>query len=364
MSLRVDVRDYGAVGNGIVDDTPAFNAAITAVQATTGAVFVPRGNYRIVGGIDARLTDRVRLVGDDRKHSILLYTTMPTQPMIRGDGDGWGVYNLTLDMGDFHPTTGGGAGQAINAKGENWRINGCSIVNIYRFGVVVHGGSYWIIDNCYIRKNDPDATVGNAGILTTTGAGEVLAEHGSIYSNNVVGTGIGSFGNDLIVSGNTVSACGEGSAIFFGQYPRSSRATITNNVCYGGRGLDLYSTWTTGFEIWAPDSLVRGNVSYDNDGAGMVIGGQRTVVRGNHCYNNGAHGGPGHRNGIGIRYVNEQINANDSSFINNHCHDTRWPNTATMTQEYGICKISNRLEGLVFQGNNLHNNKLGEFCPR
>ncbi len=42
---RVDVRDYGAVGNGITDDTAAFEAADAAANGRT--VLVSAGTYRL-----------------------------------------------------------------------------------------------------------------------------------------------------------------------------------------------------------------------------------------------------------------------------------------------------------------------------
>ena len=43
----VSVKDFGAVGDGVADDTAAFNAALTAA----GAVFVPEGTYKITSTI-------------------------------------------------------------------------------------------------------------------------------------------------------------------------------------------------------------------------------------------------------------------------------------------------------------------------
>lgn len=42
-----NVRDYGAVGDGVTDDTSAFAACISAANSARGAVFVPDGNFLI-----------------------------------------------------------------------------------------------------------------------------------------------------------------------------------------------------------------------------------------------------------------------------------------------------------------------------
>jgi len=44
---QVNVRDYGAKGDGVTDDTAAFQTALNAVADKGGTVFVPVGNYLI-----------------------------------------------------------------------------------------------------------------------------------------------------------------------------------------------------------------------------------------------------------------------------------------------------------------------------
>ena len=43
----VSVKDFGAVGDGVTDDTAAFNAAIAALPANGGTIYVPNADYRI-----------------------------------------------------------------------------------------------------------------------------------------------------------------------------------------------------------------------------------------------------------------------------------------------------------------------------
>jgi hypothetical protein len=48
----VSVKDFGAVGDGIADDTVAIQAAINAVQTTSGgSVYFPIGNYKITSSL-------------------------------------------------------------------------------------------------------------------------------------------------------------------------------------------------------------------------------------------------------------------------------------------------------------------------
>jgi hypothetical protein len=65
-----DVRDFGAIGDGIADDTGAFNAAIA--RAPAGAIRVPSGRYRITGFVTI---DRpgVVLRGDGPTASVLVF---------------------------------------------------------------------------------------------------------------------------------------------------------------------------------------------------------------------------------------------------------------------------------------------------
>lgn len=61
----VSVKDYGATGDGVTDDTVALQAAIDAVAATGGgSLFLPQGVYKTTATIDMDGSDGIRLLGD------------------------------------------------------------------------------------------------------------------------------------------------------------------------------------------------------------------------------------------------------------------------------------------------------------
>ena len=58
----VNVKDFGAVGDGVTDDTAAINSAIEAQKTNGGAVYVPAGTYKIASTITLRRN--VPFIGD------------------------------------------------------------------------------------------------------------------------------------------------------------------------------------------------------------------------------------------------------------------------------------------------------------
>ena len=41
-----NVKDYGAVGNGVTDDATAIQAAINAAAVAGGIIYIPLGSYK------------------------------------------------------------------------------------------------------------------------------------------------------------------------------------------------------------------------------------------------------------------------------------------------------------------------------
>jgi hypothetical protein len=66
----INVRDYGATGDGTTDDTVAIQAAINAEAGVNGSVFLPTGDFLVTNGLLA--TAPVSIVGNGQIGSRLI----------------------------------------------------------------------------------------------------------------------------------------------------------------------------------------------------------------------------------------------------------------------------------------------------
>lgn len=84
---RINVRDYGASGGGLVDDTPAIQRALAAASAGK-EVYFPTGSYLLGSGLSVQ-TSGVTLTGDGdstilnhgKRAGIHLFGAMPGAPV-------------------------------------------------------------------------------------------------------------------------------------------------------------------------------------------------------------------------------------------------------------------------------------------
>jgi hypothetical protein len=349
-SGQVNVKAFGAEGDGVTDDTAAFDAALKSLaDAGGGTCLVPRGTYIIsASGITSRVKSDVHLVGEGPA-SILKIAAMPIGPLLVGDGNNWSVENLTLDMQDYSPSH---ICAAVRCRGDNWRVANCSILKIGRIGITVIGGDNWSIERNHITKTIPAQTL-NQSILVTKYR-DTRATNARIIDNFCEGSGILFWGFNSTIARNRINNVGFGSGIFTGQVANCHTIKVIGNTCTGGRGFDKNRTWVSGFELWAPNSVIASNTAYDNDGTGIIVGGKNCIVIANHCYNNGVHSG---HYGFGARYADPVNNASGSIFIRNRADDTRYPGSSA-TQAYGYSEQPGGLHNITHIGNDYNRNRI------
>jgi hypothetical protein len=230
-----NVNDYGAVGNGVADDTAAINAAISAANtAGGGVVYVPQGTYLIgvytytgvVGAAGILLRDNVHLVIDG---------TLKVKNSAYGAGAFYGAVR-SLDVGISNASITG-VGTIDGNKANQVASNQCS--NIYLtciFNVVVDG-IYSVNANGMGIQLIPPASLPSApvGAVATHTACAVQ----NCFVNNVTNIGIqishGLYGN---ISENRITTCVNNCIDIYGDdgtvSPDNGIMSINGNTVGGG----------------------------------------------------------------------------------------------------------------------------------
>ena len=355
---EVNVKTYGAVGDGATNDTAAFNAALAAVAtAGGGRCLVPKGTYLISAtsnpAITSHVSSNVHLVGEGREVSILKIAGIPAGNFLFCSGNNWSVEGLTIDMQDYFIKRAGFA--AIVATGNNWRVTNCAITKMGRVGINIKAGANGYVQGNLITKTVPSPVL-NSAILAVVDAEKHLPEKMHIIDNVCVNSLIYFNGKNSIIARNRVSGSRIGTNICTGVF--SDNVSVINNICSGGRGRDENKCVVSGFELWAPNSVIANNTSYDNDGAGITMGGNNCLVIGNRCWDNALlTGGVGGSGIVARAHAKFPNAASGSVFIGNSCFDSR-PRRA-MTQAYGYNEVGYGLKNITHFGNDYGRNKIG-----
>lgn len=187
----IDVRDFGATGDGETDDTEAIAAAVLAAESATGVVYLPAGTYRTTAELSAN-PRRIAIRGDGPQSTFL-------RPELSA-----GQYALTLGwdhtidpsagIGPFDALTGlsiyGEAGNGIRMHSSVGHAHSMTIrdVSLYGFDRQVSVGDY-----VYLAHLDR-VFFNNAGefglyVGDVNGSGENISLTSCVFSGGA-GTGL------------------------------------------------------------------------------------------------------------------------------------------------------------------------------
>ena len=145
----INVRQFGAVGDGVADDTFAIQAAIDSLSAYGGGVAVPPGVYRITAGIKMR--PNIVLQGNggatiiqgnaaNLSSMIECSTYVATNAVITG---------LTID-GNRANNTGSNLTYLISSFQAGTQVINCTLTNAPGMGVLLEGANAIVANNIFL----------------------------------------------------------------------------------------------------------------------------------------------------------------------------------------------------------------------
>ena len=332
--MVVSVRDCGAKGDGIADDSGAIQAALQALPPAGGKVVVPAGIYLLGSSQGSVLSlpegtsipSALVLQGENLvlegagSQSVLKLMAGRKLRMLTIPAAGAVVQDLVLDGNAAERATP--AGNAVDAlvvvTGRNARLRNCEVRNGLEDGVRAWQAGELNIENCSVHDN------GGAGVVLAGGTGARVV--GNRVERNRQGLWTAWGARDVFL-GNNVIRGNQGAGILIG-----------GPVALAGSGL------ISGITIAA--NLVEMNGRDGSPGI-AIAGAQNGIIQSNTVINNLR---------AGIQLLEEPNNsqtANNRNWLleNNLCSNT----TAARTQSEGIA-ILGRAENVRLQGNQCENN--------
>jgi len=148
---QFNVKDYGAVGNNVADDTAAIASAVSAANATGGIVYFPPGKYLINSGTGFSAgTSGVVIMGSGPEiSSIVIGSGFTGTSLFSFTKDNSGVRDISIDGANQSSTTSNPVAHAVTVTGAGafkvanttfTRINGYCIRAIGTAANTLHGG--------------------------------------------------------------------------------------------------------------------------------------------------------------------------------------------------------------------------------
>jgi hypothetical protein len=207
----VSVKDFGAVGDGVADDTAAIQAAID----TERGVFLPKGTYLVTSSLTITYNG-ARLYGEDQYDTIIKAPTNSDFTILKIGvaGGTYGQYgNVTLDNFRIDGSRSSGS-PSTNSKGIEtlWaahiRMNNVRVTNTRGYGVEFYTGGYSSITNCNFTAHGITGLYLN-GVSSTDAITSTLVQSCQISSNGTYGIHAKNFFN-ITLDANIIEDIGTG----------------------------------------------------------------------------------------------------------------------------------------------------------
>jgi hypothetical protein len=251
--LVYNVRDYGAVADGVHDDLAAINAAIAAATAHGGGtVWFPVGSYGIsaaIGNTTAGLTG-ITLVGAGSQNATL--KVLNNTPVLTGIWYSCAVVNLVLDANGL-------GSPCISAHIDKTHLERLLLLNWNGTGINVNDGTFSddggllnFIDRCNIEQN--------------TGTGIYTGYR--FYDSWIINNNVGASYADLSIEGGPVRIIGnhlDGSPTYNIEFRGNKRVLVSDNILEGSRKQSVIYTMPPWLTSDKPQIQLIGNM-FSNGG--------------------------------------------------------------------------------------------------
>lgn len=191
-----NVKDFGAKGDGSIDDGPAIQAAITASgwPNNSAAIFIPPGMYTVnttivLDGQGATSTPGLTIVG----YGAILHTIIPNTTLVQTTNSIISLTRVSFLGLTFFTNADQARGVVLN-NSELCEFIGCKFIGSYSLGVEITGLSTY---NRFVSCEFGNLSRG----ILVSGQADYLQINSCSFNEQLIGDGL----NWLEFSGNTTS---------------------------------------------------------------------------------------------------------------------------------------------------------------
>lgn len=305
----INVRSYGAIGNGTADDGTAILAAIAAVPSSGGNLYFPAGTY-YMGTTYVNSGKQMNVFGDGMGASTLLFGTAVNTTFWCLSGQYSSVQDLTIS-GNW-PNNNVHDFALLELAADDMLVNRVEVKAMRALGIQVDRDHCKILNSRFIGPNtgtvatmpvwfnfDGTAIIKdfevhgntflNSGLGGLFGGANGLKITNNYFKNNhlqTTPTGGGQMaigGTGVLISGNIIES--GGGVATSGMEMNASNCVIAHNYI---KNQGLYGII---LQMGSNYDVIGNNISAGTlDGLSIIGGMQRVNITGNTIYNNTRYG--------------------------------------------------------------------------
>lgn len=272
----VDVRAYGATGDGVTDDSAAIQAAITEAVATGKTVLFPSGAWHTAAQLN--VTNPCRIVFDEGA-SLTATAAFVGSAVFKVTGDGVYFTKPVIDATNVPPLGAAYDGSQaelgmgvyfLGTSGDHLSfggVTGGSITGAPFSGVLVKYADDITIDGVTITNAGSELTDLSPGAIYFVFSARPTALNNKILTPGLKGIVAGTGGDDALFQGNYVA---DGQTSGFAAYMVSNSKGWR---CIGNKSKSIFGIKFDGGATQAADFTIMGNSIEDADNGGIIIQG-------------------------------------------------------------------------------------------
>ena len=198
----VSVKDFGAVGDGVADDRPAFEAAAEYIVASARGVnlHIPAGEYRLSAPVTFPNSKSFTMYGDGDASAVYLANGTGAPVMTVGSASTYPTRQVIRDVFFRGPSGGTSAGIRL------WNCNTARVIGV----VFQNQAAGIILDACYaveLTSNVFDVCTSYGVVSPSTACHNLVLEKNNFFTVGVHAINLAVSSDNVVIDNNDFEYC-------------------------------------------------------------------------------------------------------------------------------------------------------------